>query len=165
MFSMFSQQQKQRQQQRVTAPQQGSIPTCQHNPAESSSPVTHIRLSASQRRCSNGSSSLEDSLVLSARVDSAQSSQIGRKMSWNCCFTKFFFWLSTAVRGSLSQSGRSPARTGGAICPTVCGYEPIDSEICSRSSGAVTHQGAVVQEGCGEVAAEAESQDVALPGA
>lgn len=159
MFSMFffSQQQKQRQQQRVTAPQQGSIPTCQHNPAESSSPVTHIRLSASQRRCSNGSSSLEDSLFLSARVD--------RKMSWNCRFTKFFFWLSTAVRGSLSQSGRSPARTGGAICPTVCGYEPIDSEICSRLSGAVTHQGAVVQEGCGEVAAEAESQDVALPGA
>lgn len=47
----------------------------------------------------------------------------------------------------------------------VCGYEPVDSETCSPAPGAVTHQGAVVQQGGGEVAAEAERQDVALPGA
>lgn len=45
------------------------------------------------------------------------------------------------------------------------GYEPVDSETCSAAPGAVTHQGAVVQQGGGEVAAEAEGQDVALPGA
>lgn len=68
-------------------------------------------------------------------------------------------------RVSLSPPGSRPARTGGALCPTVGGYEPINSEMCSRSPGAVTHQGAVVQESGGEVAAEAEGQDVALPGA
>lgn len=85
--------------------------------------------------------------------------------SWNCRFTKFFFWLSTALRGRTSLSLSIWKYPPLAICPTVCGYEPIDTEVCSPSSGAVTHQGAVVQQGCGEVAAEAERQDVALPGA
>lgn len=77
---------------------------------------------------------------------------------------KFVIWRRTLWYG-VSLGVEVPRSTGGTICPAVCGYEPINTEMCWPSSGAVTHQGAVVQESGGEVAAEAERQDVPLPGA
>lgn len=88
----------------------------------------------------------------------------GGRTSRSWCSTKpsSAVWLLSLY---LDPPNPPPHSTGGTICPVICGYEPVDTEVCSPQSGAVTHQGAVVQEGCGEVAAEAEGQDVPLPGA
>lgn len=162
-FLFFSQQLKPRRQQRITASQRCFISTCQHNPAQSSSPMTHIRLSVSQRRCSKGSPGLEDSFSR-AHVDSTQISQIGGWAETVASQVRYLA-LDCALWYGISLSLEVPRSTGGTICPAVCGCEPINTEICWLSSGAVTHQGAVVQESGGEVAAEAERQDVPLPGA
>lgn len=90
--------------------------------------MTHIRLSVSQRRCSKGSPGLEDSFS-SARVDSTQISQIGGGNELKLLPHKFVIWRRTLWYG-VSLGVEVPRSTGGTICPAVCGYEPINTEIC-----------------------------------
>lgn len=125
-------------------------------------------VSVVQRRCSKWCPCLGNSLWSHMLRGLTEQPHLGgNELIPSLC--QFFFcpmwavekWHSTA---SLSRSGCS---IGHSICPAVCGYKPINTEICSLSviAVALTHQGAVVHQSRGEVAGEAKWQDVSFSGA
>lgn len=125
---------------------------------------------------------------LKAHVEGSQSKPDSRggKMSWHC-HCQIYFLVSAVGCGTvglysftLSPSLDLEAFTlnldGQFVQLSASGCEPINTEICPpRLSLSLslfiscdarnTHQGAVVQESRGEVAVEAERQDVSFPAA
>lgn len=143
--------------------------TWQHNPALSSSAMTHISLSVS---CRGGVQN--DALAWKIPFEGAcwgltEQPDWG-KTSWYCHWQVFFF-VSFVGRGRADVYRFSHSVRGDPPClldsqfvhPSVDMSQSIAISLL-MSRVAVTHQGAVVKQSCGEVVVKTEHQNVSLSG-
>lgn len=146
--------------------------------------MTHISLSASTQRRQWYSCSGKFSLKAHVEGSQSKPDSRGGKMSWHC-HCQIYFLVSAVGCGTVglysftlspSRSGSVHFEFGRPICPAVCEwmwanqYWNLSPPSLSLSffiscDARNTHQGAVVQESRGEVAVEAERQDVSFPAA
>lgn len=157
----------------ITTAQRDFFSTWQHNPALSSKAMTHISLSVSRR-----GGVQNDALAWKILFEGTcwglteQPDWGGGEMSWYCHSAKSFFVSTVGCEPlrlySHSLSIQEHLSIGQLICSSLWTWAnqywnlswPV---LISRVTA--THQGAVVQQGSGEVAVEAERQDMSLSGA
>ncbi len=157
----------------ITMPRRDFFSTWQHNPALSSSVMTHISLSVS-RRGGVQNDTLAWKILFEGTWWGLTEQPDWGEMSWYCHSARSFF-VSAVGCGTVGVHSFSlslnletfslhwPVNLSSCLLIWADQYWNLSSVLLN--SVAVTHQGAVVQESGGEIAAEAERQDMSFSGA